>query len=196
MTSGGTAARIDRVAALRGAPDGGAFALVVTWISGWHGTAGLAAMAAALALVLLWYCKARLGAAMVVLAMLGGGAVNSALKEGIARPRPDGALLSGGVEGFAFPSGHVMLSTVLYGLVLLCAASRWRHPLTRLCFAAGAFAMVALVAVGRVWSGAHHVSDVVAGVPAGVAWLSLLGAAVCLAVPRPTKDSSALPRHG
>lgn len=192
---GGTAARIDRVAALRGAPDGSAFALVVTWLSGWHGTAGLASMAAALALVLLWCCKARLGAAMVVLAMLGGAAVNSALKEGMARPRPDSALLSGGAEGYAFPSGHVMLATVLYGLVLLCTASRWRRPLARLCFAAGAMAMVTLVAAGRVWSGAHHVSDVVAAVPAGVAWLSLLGIAVCLAVPRSTADSPRLPRH-
>lgn len=190
------AARIDHLAALRVAPDGGLFSLIVKWVALWHGTVGLALMALALALGLLWARKAALGAAVVVVAMLGGAAVNSALKAGIARPRPDGALLSSGAEGHAFPSGHVMLATVLYGLALLCTASRHHTPLVRVGLAAGATAVVTLVAIGRVWSGAHHVSDVVAAVPAGVAWLSLLATAACLAVPAAKPASPEPPRHG
>lgn len=196
MSSGGAATRIDRVAVLHGAIDGGAFEALTMLISAWHGTVGLVLMASALALALLWRRKAKLGAAVVVLAMLGGAVVNSALKDALARPRPDAALLSGTATGYAFPSGHVMLATILYGLVWLCTASQYRSPLARLCVAAAVFAMVALVATGRVWSGEHHVSDVVAAVPAGVAWLSLLMAAACFVVPRSAADSHTRPFHG
>lgn len=196
MSSNGVASRIDRIAALHGAHDGGAFEGLILLISAWHGTVGLVLMASALAFALLWRRKAKLGAAVVVLAMLGGAIVNSALKEALARPRPDAALLSGTATGYAFPSGHVMLATILYGLVMLCMASRSRSALAKLCVSAGVFAMVALVATGRVWSGEHHVSDVVAAVPAGVAWLSLLMAAACFVVPRSAAQSPNRPLHG
>lgn len=196
VSSGGLATRIDRIAALHVAHDGGALEWLATRISAWHGTAGLVLMAVALALFLLRWRKAKLGAALVVVAMLGGAVVNSALKDAFARARPDAALLSGAATGYAFPSGHVMLATILYGLVLLCTASRYRSPLARLFVAAAVSAMVALVSAGRVWSGAHYVSDVLAAVPAGVAWLSLLVAAACFVAPRSAADSHNRPLHG
>lgn len=181
VLAGGMAVRFDRVAALHAAPDGSALAFAAAWASRVHGTAGLAAMTAAVAVALVWRRRAPWGALLVVIAMLGGMAANSLLKAGIARPRPDVAVRWGEATGHAFPSGHVMLATVLYALVLLCLRG---GRVLRLAGATGACAMVALVAIGRVASGAHHASDVLAAVPAGMAWLALVAIAAHLAVPR------------
>lgn len=105
-----------------------------------------------------------------------GGAIDTAVKVAVARPRPEleGALTH--AIGKSFPSGHSMASTVGYGSLLLAfmplIPRRWRTP------AILAYAVLVLSIGGsRLALGVHYISDVLGGFILGLAWLSLSTAA-------------------
>ena len=109
------------------------------------------------------------------LAALAGGAVlNQLLKDLFARPRPAFAepLLS--ETSYSFPSGHAMLSLVVYGVLAyfaVLALQSWRAK-TAVVF--GVALLVVMIGVSRMYLGAHYFSDVLAGFAAGGVWLSTL----------------------
>ena len=83
------------------------------------------------------------------------------LKLTIARPRPT-VDLYGGVESFSFPSGHATNAALIYGALALLALSVFRKLPGRMI--AAAFTLLAvMVAVSRVYLGAHWPSDTFAG---------------------------------
>ena len=90
------------------------------------------------------------------------------------RPRP--LSLYSGVEQFSFPSGHAVMSTVVYGflawLVLRRASLRSRWVGGGI-----SMALIAAIAFSRVALGAHWFSDVLGGLSFGVAWVALLALA-------------------
>jgi len=91
------------------------------------------------------------------------------LKMTIARPRPT-VDLYGGVESFSFPSGHATNSALIYGALALLALAVFRKLPGRLL--AAAFALLAvMIAVSRIYLGAHWPSDTLAGL--GLAGLML-----------------------
>ena len=112
----------------------------------------------------------RSAALLVVASALGGMALSPLLKGAYARPRPELVPHAARVFTSSFPSGHAMLSAVVYltlGAVLARLASRRRAKL----FAVGtAVAVAGLVGLSRVYLGVHYPSDVLAGWCAGVAW--------------------------
>ncbi len=84
------------------------------------------------------------------------------LKAALARPRPT-VDLYGGVESFSFPSGHATNSALIYGALALLSMAVFRKLPGR--FLAVAFATLAvLVAISRIYLGAHWPSDTIAGV--------------------------------
>ena len=111
-------------------------------------------------------------------------ALTTVLKHAFGLPRPPGAetatppswvpALAHGVyesfvtgDGYGFPSGHAVTTTVVYGGAAV-ALDVWTR--TRRLVVAGA--VVALVAASRVVLGVHYVVDVVAGVGVGVVFLA------------------------
>ncbi len=104
----------------------------------------------------------------------GGKLLNLWLKGGFDRPRPEwGEWLRGGLELFSFPSGHAMMSLLVYGYL---AVVLWRMMPTRsvqIALAAGTVVLVGLIGLSRVALGRHYPSDVLAGYSMGGAWLSL-----------------------
>jgi len=107
-----------------------------------------------------------------------GMLVNGMLKHAFHRSRPawDNPILM--IASFSFPSAHTMAATLLYGLlaafvVRKVQAWRWR-VLTVL--AAGL--LVVLIGFSRLYLGVHYLSDVLAGMAAGSAWLALCLTAV------------------
>lgn len=109
------------------------------------------------------------------LAALAGGAVlNQLLKELFARPRPSFAdpLLS--ETSYSFPSGHAMLSLVVYGLMTYFAVLALRTWRARTAVVFGAALLVVLIGVSRMYLGVHYFSDVLAGFAVGGLWLSTL----------------------
>jgi len=130
-------------------------------------------IAAAMAFYLLWRERRPYWLAALVLAVPGGALLNRLLKLAFHRARPhfDDPILT--LTDYGFPSGHTMIASVLYGVVAayLCAQTAdWRR---RVLVVAAASVLIALVGFSRIYLGAHYLSDVLAGMAEGLAWLSL-----------------------
>ena len=99
-----------------------------------------------------------------------------AAKHLVARPRP-AAFFAPGAEDtigadqlVSFPSGHSMMSAVMYLSValLLCTAVENRKP--RLVLLCTATTLILLIGLSRIYLGVHNPSDVLAGWLAGIGW--------------------------
>jgi undecaprenyl-diphosphatase len=114
------------------------------------------------------------GAALLVLASVGGGALLSTLlKLSFERPRPDLVPHAVAVYTASFPSGHAMLSAVTYlTLGTLLARIQPRRRL-RAYIVAVAVLLTLLVGTSRVYLGVHWPTDVLAGWCLGAAWAML-----------------------
>ncbi|WP_370676945.1 VTT domain-containing protein [Pleomorphomonas sp. PLEO] len=126
------------------------------------------------AVVFLWLAWKRAWhtAAFWLIAVAGASALNTAIKVTLHRARPD-ELLYSGWSAFSFPSGHSTTNMVLYGFLAVLVARELR-PAPRLSVALGALSLIFLIAVSRLYLGAHWFSDVVGGAAFGSAWLILL----------------------
>jgi len=106
-----------------------------------------------------------------LVAVLGGEALNLLLKDLFARPRPRFERPLVVETSHSFPSGQAMESLVVYGMLayfaVLILSGSGKHAI----FVVGAAVLVVLIGFGRVYLGAHYLSDVVGGVAAGGAWL-------------------------
>lgn len=96
------------------------------------------------------------------------------LKNVIERARPDDAHLVE-VSSWAYPSGHSLMSMVVFGVVAVLAYRRARPRAARVLIVVATAVLVAAVGVSRVYLGVHWPTDVLAGWLVGALWL-----AVCL----------------
>jgi len=121
-----------------------------------------------LARVRAWYWVLTLG-----LAVSGGMLLNLMLKTAYERARPhfDDPMVTLGT--YSFPSGHTAGSTVFYGVLAAYLVSRHRDPRLRVIIVSGAVIAVTLVAISRMYLGAHYLSDVVAAAASSTVWLVL-----------------------
>jgi membrane-associated phospholipid phosphatase len=69
-------------------------------------------------------------------------------------------------DGFGFPSGHATAATIVWG-----SLAWWLDVGTKRRRIVGAAVVVALVALSRIALGVHYVTDVVAGIGVGLAYL-------------------------
>ena len=81
-----------------------------------------------------------------------------------------------GFEQFSFPSGHTASSVVIYGF-LAFLIGRGKSPRIRTTVAMVAGTGILLVAVSRLYLQVHWVSDVLASLSLGTAWVALLSIA-------------------
>jgi membrane-associated phospholipid phosphatase len=121
----------------------------------------------------LWYQLAGL-----VAAITGGMLLNLALKHLFDRARPGWADPLLALTDPGFPSGHTMMATIIYGFAAVFLIPRisswpWRFAITTT-----AILLVLLIALSRMYLGAHYLSDVLAAMAAGTAWLALCLTAV------------------
>ncbi|MDA8363625.1 MAG: HAD-IC family P-type ATPase [Gammaproteobacteria bacterium] len=101
-------------------------------------------------------------------------ALANVLKLTLHRVRP-GPLYSG-AEQFSFPSGHAMMSAVVYGFLAFLLSRQARPGLRRTVLVFGV-ALVSLIAFSRIYLGAHWLSDVLGGLSFGVAWVAAFAVA-------------------
>jgi undecaprenyl-diphosphatase len=144
---------------------------------------GLKQVAAAAIGLLLVALLNRRGLFLMLWGALSGGAYQ--LVEMFAhRPRPDAALVHviRHTNGWSFPSGHVIFVSWFLAYLLLILV---RPHLPRPLFIASwglAGIVLAFVAVGRIYTGEHWPTDVLAGLLLGGGW-TLLGVSI-----RPLSD--------
>jgi len=136
------------------------------------GPVGVAIIAAA-ALVFLLARRHLHRAVYLAFTAVGGGALDWELKRYFARARPAVAQMLMRASGYSFPSGHAMGSTVVFGALAYLAfraLNRWRWKTAATAFA---ITLIAGVALSRVYLGVHWISDVGAGVSAGLLWITM-----------------------
>jgi undecaprenyl-diphosphatase len=113
----------------------------------------------------------RYRALYVVSTSIVGGLLNVALKMMFARARPNLEAALRSAQGYSFPSGHAMGSTIVIG-ALVYVVARSSVP-WKLRSALVAFLGTTVFAIGmsRVYLGVHWLSDIGAGFAAGLLWL-------------------------
>ena len=113
--------------------------------------------------------------ALIVAVAAGGGlALSNALKVVFGRARPDAVFQVVPTINASFPSGHAMLSAVVFlTLGAMAAAVHRRRRRVRVYLMAAAVTLTVLVGVTRVYLEAHWPTDVLAGWSLGAAWASL-----------------------
>ncbi|MFY0563487.1 phosphatase PAP2 family protein [Archangium lansingense] len=121
--------------------------------------------------------------ALVVGSTVGGALVNTLLKSLFARPRPTVVPHLTHVLTESFPSGHAMLSAIVYltlgALLAQLVERRW----LRAYLVGVALTLTLLIGLTRVYLGVHYPTDVLGGWMAGLAW-ALLTALLARAVKR------------
>lgn len=109
--------------------------------------------------------------AIFTLVACGGGLVlSSVLKYAIDRPRPELVPHGNQIYTSSFPSGHSMMSAVVF-LTLAALVARVVEKMRLKGYTLGvAIVLTLLVGVSRIYLGVHWPSDVLAGWSAGAAW--------------------------
>jgi undecaprenyl-diphosphatase len=105
-------------------------------------------------------------------AAFGGMVVGTLLKLLFSRERPEMALRLVVEQTYAFPSGHAMMSAVVYlSLAVMLSTIHERHR-ERVFFLLAAMLLTFLVGMSRMYLGVHYPTDVLAGWAIGLAWAS------------------------
>jgi undecaprenyl-diphosphatase len=110
------------------------------------------------------------GVPPLLVAAAGGFALSEGLKAVIARPRPEVVPHLSWTWSTSFPSGHAMLSTVVWLSLALLLAGLTREPRRKALLVALAGCLAVLVGVSRVYLGVHYPTDVMGGWAAGTVW--------------------------
>lgn len=113
-------------------------------------------------------------AAWLTLISAGSGAImGTLLKWLIGRPRPTEVPHLMEVSTLSFPSGHSMMSAVVYLTLGALLARLVARPGLKVYVILSAVLVTVLVGVSRVYVGVHYVTDVLAGWTAGTVWATL-----------------------
>lgn len=113
-----------------------------------------------------------------ILVFPGGMVMAFLLKIAFHRSRPSFLDSSAILGGYSFPSGHTMAAMLLYGILAVLgviAIDSWRW---RVGMVISACITVMLVGFSRMYLSAHYMSDVLAAIAIGFAWLALCLTAV------------------
>ena len=126
-----------------------------------------------LGLAVLWWRRSRRSGVLLVVAVLGSGAITGAVKLLTGRDRPTLPLAIDGAEhGFAFPSGHSLTAMTLYGTLSYLAVQHLRPRPHRTWVVAGLLLTAMAVALTRLYLGYHWLSDVLGSWTLALLWLS------------------------
>lgn len=121
----------------------------------------------------------RRDAYFLTTALVGGIVLDLVVRVAIGHLRPDLPFPYFYISRFGVPSGHALDATSFYGALVVVAwprLSEWPRIIALACTTG----LVGAIAYSRVVLLAHFLSDVLAGVTLGVAWLLLLSAAFSL----------------
>ena len=88
--------------------------------------------------------------------------INVILKSIFTRERPNILRLIN-ETGYSFPSGHAMLSTAFYGLLIYFSYKKIKTPWLRNTTCIGLSLLIILIMISRIYVGVHYTTDVIAG---------------------------------
>jgi undecaprenyl-diphosphatase len=123
------------------------------------------------AAVILFLRRAWVEALGLIVAFAGAGLLDAALKLWFHRDRPSVTWALARETTFSFPSGHAMLSLVVYGMILYLILRLSHSRLPDVSASLIALPLILGIGVSRVYLGVHYPSDILAGYLAGLIWL-------------------------
>lgn len=137
------------------------------------GSTGVLAIVTLGAVAFLVFTGKRHTAGLLFVAVAGGVIASHVLKLGFSRPRPD--LVPHGVAVFtnSFPSGHAMMSAVVYLTIGNLLARTQSSVAIKSYLLSLALFLTVLAGVSRVYLGVHWPTDVLAGWAVGACWALL-----------------------
>lgn len=117
--------------------------------------------------------RKRHAAILVLASVVGGTLLSQTMKFAFARPRPD--LVPHGAEVYtaSFPSGHSMMSAVVYLTLGALLARTQPDRSVKVYIMTIAVTLTVLVGISRVYLGVHWPTDVLAGWSLGGVWALL-----------------------
>ncbi len=107
---------------------------------------------------------------LVLAATVSGFALSAVLKALFRRPRPDVVPHLMQAYSSSFPSGHSMMSAVVYLTLGALMTRVFRKRRLKFYVLAVAILLTGLVGASRVYMGVHYPTDVLAGWTAGLVW--------------------------
>jgi membrane-associated phospholipid phosphatase len=137
----------------------------------WIGSPTVLFPSAALIAALFWWRRLHRDTVVFLIAMMGAGFLNTALKLHFRRARPDLPWALVQEHSFSFPSGHSVFAVVLYGILVYLALRHLRHAWERAAVIVGVVALISGIGLSRIYLGVHYPSDVAAGYFVGCIWL-------------------------
>jgi membrane-associated phospholipid phosphatase len=171
-------------------------AWVVTRLSSPPSTAAIGLICAAL---ISWRARSVVRGVVVIGTVVSAFLVETILKAMVARPPTAQELRSLNdyfyPDSHSFPSGHVAAVGALLGIVAVCAG-RGRSRTTSAVLTGLVVAAVLLLAVVRVYIGAHWLSDVVGGAVVAALFVTLGAAAINAFRARPRNREGTQARSG
>lgn len=145
------------------------------------GSESTVAIALTLGVIFLTIQRRWRSLAALLMIVPGGLMLNSLIKLAVHRHRPVVPSQFALWDGFSFPSGHTIGATLLYGAMCLAIYRAFRAWHIRALSGAGASLVVVAVGFSRVALVAHYLSDVLAAIVVGLAWMALCLATLRLA---------------
>jgi len=128
---------------------------------------------AALLLAWLLYHKNISAALHLGAALLFGAILTRVLAITLQIPHPDPSLFPE-INDYSFPSQHSTMAMLLYGFMSILISREIRAD-KRIHIYAFFGLIVTLIAISRIYLGAHWLSDVLGGLALGLIWITLLG---------------------
>lgn len=110
---------------------------------------------------LAWFTAAATGSGLLL---------SMALKNLFSRSRPDALYHATVASGYSFPSGHAMMSAVVFLTLAALLARVLPQMRLRWYVLSAAMLLTGLTGLSRIYLGVHWASDVAAGWAAGAAW--------------------------
>jgi undecaprenyl-diphosphatase len=137
------------------------------------GSTGVLALVTLIALAALLLAHQRRAALATALAIGTGTLVSSRLKLLFERSRPEFAAHVHYVDSWSFPSGHAMMSAIVFLTLGALLAQRRKERSLKFFILMVAIALTLLVGCTRIYLGVHWPTDVLAGWAGGCFWALL-----------------------
>ena len=135
----------------------------------WFVPAGIISV---IALGVVLYLKRRLNLLLLVtFSSLAALSLDYICELAIPRARPPNAMIQ--VSGNSFPSGHALLATVLFVLLIICFKDSIGNRVGQYLFIAIDLGLIFFISFSRLYLNVHWMSDVVAGIDLGILVIAL-----------------------
>jgi len=108
-----------------------------------------------------------------IIAIIGGGLLVAVLKKAVHRMRPVTEFPLISIGGWSFPSGHAMMSVIMYGMITYFVCRDMRSWKLRGGLVTATGFVVFMIGLSRIYLQVHYLSDVLAGYAGGMFWLSV-----------------------